>query len=226
MKWIQIIRNWSEVWALLIPLIVIVIYKPKAPDIRPLVLYVITAFILNFTATFIVEYYYYLPTGLQNNNLLYNLHSIARVVFFSWYILKITPPKLLFIYKAILSVYVIFILVDFLFFESPIFISPSLYSAGSFVLLFLCLTFFLRSMQDESGTNWISQPSFLVCTGISLYEAITFFIFLFIYPVAEKNPDFGRLSFKIYQAIFIVFCVLLALALYRSKKQEAIANTI
>ncbi len=223
MKLIQFIGNWSEVWALLIPLIVILIHKPKEKTIRPLILYVIIAFILNLTATFMLEYYYLFPSSLQNNNFLYNLHSIVRLFFFSWYIIKITPRKFSFIYTALLSVYIVFVLVDFLFFESPLFISPSLFAAGSFVMLFLCLTFFLRSLQDESGTNWINHPSFIVCAGISLYEAITFFIFLFIYPIAAKNPDFGRLSLKIYQVVFIVFCILLALALYRSKRQQTVA---
>jgi hypothetical protein len=224
MKLIQFMRSWSEVWALLIPLIVIVIHKPKELNIRPLVWYVFIAFILNFTATFMVEYYYLLPADLQNNNVLYNLHSFARVILFSWYLSKITPRQFAFIYKTTLLVYIIFVLVNFRFFESPFILSTRLFAAESIILLFICISFFLRSMQDESGTNWISHPSFLVCTGISMYEAITFFIFLFIYPIAEKNPEFGKISMEIYQIIFIIFCILLALALYRSKKESAVIH--
>ncbi len=191
---------------------------------HPVVLYVCIAFLLNSISTTMFVFYKQMPPGLKNNNLLYNLHSLARVLFFSWYISKITPKQFLFIYKTIMLVYIIFVLVNFFFFESPFFLSTRLFATESSVLLFLCLSFFLRSMQDESGTNWTGHPSFLICTGVALYEAITFFIFLFIYPMAEKDPDFGEFSLEIYKLTFIVLCSLLALALYRTKKKE-LANS-
>ena len=222
MEVFQTLSDWSEVWALLIPLTIFLFYKPADPAMRPVILYLFVALVLNSMSTTMYVFYDQMPASFKNNNLLYNFHSIARVIFFCWYIGKITPRQFSFIHKTTLLVYLIFVLVNFLFFESPLFLSSRLFAAESVILLFLCLSFFFRSMQDESGTNWISHPSFLVCTGISFYEAITFFIFLFIYPIAEKNPKFGMISLEIYKITYIVFCILLAIALYRSKKQQPV----
>lgn len=222
MEILKTIRDWSEAWALLIPLAIIFFYKPKGPVTQPIIWYCYAAFILNTFSTTLFVFHNQMPPLLSNNNILYNLHSFLRVVFFSWYISKITPRGFLFINKTIFSGYLIFVLVNFVFFESPLFFSSRLFAAESVVLLFLCIAFFLRSLQDESGTNWTKHSSFLVYTGIALYEAITFFIFLFILPMAEKDPEFGRLSLVIYKITFIIFCILLALALYQSKKEKVV----
>jgi hypothetical protein len=215
--------DWSEVWALLIPLAIILFYRPKEPAMHPVIWYICIALVLNSISTTLYVFHRQMPPFLKNNNILYNLHSIARVIFFSWYISKITSSKFSFIYKSIISVYIIFIIVNFLFFESLLFFSSRLFAAESIVLLFLCISFFLRSLQDESGTNWTKYPSFIVCTAVALYEAITFFIFLFLLPMADKDPDFGLLSLEIYKITFVVFCILLARAIFRSKKQHDVA---
>ena len=215
--------DWSEVWALLIPLSIILFYRPKEPNINPVIWYVCIALLLNSISTTLYVFYRQMPPFLKNNNILYNLHSMARVIFFSWYINKITPARFSFINKSIISGYIIFTIVNFLFFESLLFFSSRLFAAESIVLLFLCISFFLRSLQDESGTNWIKYPSFLVCTAVALYEAITFFIFLFILPMADKDPGFGLLILDIYKITFVVFCILLAWSLLRSKKQQDVA---
>ena len=225
MKLFITILNWSEVWALLIPLALVIIYRTKEPAMHPVILYIYIAFVLNAISTTLFVFHSKMPPLLQNNNLLYNLHSIARVFFFSWYISKITPRHFLFINKSIISGYIIFIVVNFLFFESLLFFSSRLFAAESIVLLFLCISFFLRSLQDESGTNWTKYPSFIVSTAVALYEATTFFIFLFILPMAVKDPEFGRLCLDIYKIIFVIFCILLACALFRSKKHEDVVVT-
>ena len=214
------ILEWSEVWALLIPFTLIIIYRTKAPTMFPVILYICVALVLNTISTTLFVFHSRLPSFLQNNNILYNLHSFARVIFFSWYISKIIPGGFSLLNKIVFSCYLILVLINFFFFESPLFFSSRVFAAESIVLLFLCISFFLRSMQDESQTNWTKYPSFLVCTAVSLYEAITFFIFLFILPMAEKDPEFGRLSLDIYKITFIILCVFIALALYRSKKSE------
>ena len=211
---------WSEVWSLLIPLAIIIIYRVKGSDMWPVVLYVTIAFVLNLAATLISVYYNSLPSWLQNNNILYNLHSLVRVLLFSWYVISLKLIRPEWLTKIILPVYVTLVLINFIFLESPLFLNTRLFSAESIVLLTLCLLYFISSMRDESDNNWLRHPSFLICAGISFYEAITFFIFLFFYPLLEKNLEFGVLTMKIYSVSYIILCVLLALALYRSRKQS------
>ncbi len=217
------IINWSEVWSLLIPLIIILLYRPKGNGTKPLVVYVCIAFVLNSIATVMVEYYFSMPEWLKNNNILYNLHSLVRVLCFSWYIITIRQYRFPNILKWLLVVYSVFVIVDFVFFESIFRLSTSLFAAESIVLLILCFSLFFRLMQDESGTNWLKHPSFLVCTGISLYEVTSFFIFLFFYPLYDKNPAFGDLTLSIHNIMYCILCFILAIVLYRSRKR--VSNT-
>jgi len=219
----QFILDWSEVWALLIPLTIILFLKSPDRVLDPIVIYVFVAFLLNTLATIMQQFYGQMPAGLKNNNILYNLHSLARVFFFGWYFGRITTQRLALVNKGILMIYSVLVILNFIFFESPFFLSPRLFAAESIVLLFLCISFFLRSIQDESHTNWTSQPPFLIFTGVALYEAITFFIFLFIYPIFNKSPEFAQLCMQIYQVIFVVYCIFLALALRRKRKKTVAA---
>lgn len=187
---------------------------------RPIVLYVGIAFALNLAATLSSVYRNSLPSSLQNNNILYNLNSMARVILFGWYILSLKLIRSSWLPKTVLPVYFIFLLINFIFLESPLFLSSRLLSAESIVMLVLCLFFFMRSMQDDSDINWLKHPSFLVCIGISLYEAINFFIFLFFYPLLQSNLEFGMLTMKIFSISYIILCILIALALRRNFKQQ------
>jgi len=235
LKLFQFLRDWSEVWALLIPLIIILIYKPLGRKVRPLVFYVIIAFLLNFLAVFVIEYYYLAPLWLneKGNNLYYNLHSFIMVVFFSWYILTIRPNKYVLLLKAFLAIYILFVLINFAFFEPTYLLSSRHFTAGSIVLLLMCLSYFFHSMQDDSQINWIKHPSFIICTGVCLYQAVTFFVFLFIYPLYDdaynKNLSFAMLMMRVYQVVFVLFCILIAIGLYHyryKQKKDADLNNI
>ena len=226
MEILQFFRDWSEVWALLIPLIIILVYKPKGNNLRWLILYVVTAFILNVFAVIIVEYDYLLPIWMNyGNNIFYNLHSFIMVISFSVYIINVRKYKYKHLLKTLLVLYLAFVLLNFAFWESPLLLSTHHFTGGSVVLLLICLLYFLTAIQEESPTIWLKHPSFIICAAVSLYQAITFFIFLFIYPMNNSayNSDvsFALLMMRIYQAIFVVFCILLALALYRSRKIRA-----
>lgn len=224
MSFFQIFLDCTEVWALLIPLFVIAIYKPVGKQLRLIVWYVIIGFILNFIAIFMMYFYYLVPKwmyieGMPNNNILYNIHSIIRVFLFSWYIITIRPYKYTIILKKILAAYLVYIPINFIFIDSPFFLNTSLFAAQSIVLLVMCFSYFFQSLQDESQTNWLHHPSFLICVGISLYEVITFFIFLFFYPLNKTDTDFFHVTMDIYRITFVLLCILLALAFYQSKKQ-------
>lgn len=190
---------------------------------RPVIIYVITGLILNLVAILISIYRLSLPDFLQNNNILYNLHSVLRVILLGWYINSLQLIRLSWLSKFILPVYLLFVVVNFIFWENPLFLSTRLLSAESIVLLILCLFFLISSMRDDSDTNWLKHPSFLICIGLCFYEAVNFFIFLFFYPLLENNLQFGMLTMKIFSVSYIIFCILLALSLYRSRKDLAAA---
>ena len=213
------ILKWSEVWALLIPLTILITLRHRMKGMRIIIFYVFIALFLNMSATLISQFHKQLPADFRNNNLFYNLHSIFRVLLFGWFILNLKLFQSFWLPKIVLPVYFIFLLINFIFFENLMELSTPLFTAESIVLLVLSLFFFIKSMQDESEINWLKHPSFLVCTGIILYEALSFFIFLFFYPLFDKNPEFGLLTMKIFSFSYIILCILLALALRRSCKR-------
>jgi hypothetical protein len=216
LKILQIIQNWSEVWALLIPLTIIFIKKPAGKGVPWLVSYIIFAIIINFFAQFVLEFYTLLPTGLRvGNNLFYNLHSLARVSLLGAYIISLRNYKYAIFMKLLLGCYILYAILNFILWESPLLLSSYFYSVGSSVLLIFCFIYFIQSISDEEQTNWLKHPSFIICTGIAVYEAITFFIFLFLFPLFDKDPGFAAIAMRIYLGCFLLFCILLAIGLYK-----------
>jgi len=227
MRIFQFLIDWSEVWALLIPLIVILVYKPKGPFVNWLIGYIILSFILNTAATLMVEYNNLFPIAMSNmgNNIFYNLHSFFMVVFLGWYIVNTRESRYKNILKMLILGYILFVIVNFILWESVFRLSTNHFTAGSIVLLILCFTYFLQLLvSDDNKINWIRHPSFIICVGVCLYLAITFFIFLFFYPLfnnkSESVRSFAQLMMKVYQAAFIVFCILISIGLYKYKKAK------
>lgn len=230
MNFWNIILDWSEVWALLIPLLIIVRYRPKGKSAGPLTGYVIAGFLLNLLAICMVEFHQYVPGWMYiddfiNNNIVYNTHSLVRVLFLSAYILAVRPYRFPVLLKTLLAAYLVFILINFSFFSSPFYLDTKLFAAESIVLLLMCFTYFFHSLHDESKTNWLKHPAFIVCTGVCLYEVITFFIFLFFYPLSITNTSFFVVTMRIYTLAFILLCILLAVALYKTAKMKHVQTS-
>ena len=230
MKIPEFLIVWSEVWAFLIPLTIIIIFKPRGKNVGLLIAYVLTGFFLNFCAIFTLVYPDLVPYFLKyNNNIFYNVHSFVMVIFLGWYIIKVRPYKYIALLKGLIALYVIFVLINFIFFERPLIYSTRLFTVGSIVLLVLCLYYFIDLIKEESQVSLLKHPSFIISSGICLYHAVTFFIFLFLRPMFNsaynKDPSFSDLMMKITQITFLIFCILLAIGLYqyRGSKNKSVA---
>jgi hypothetical protein len=216
---------WSEVWALLIPLAIIIAFKPGGAYTWILITYVVLAFLLNVTITISAQFNHLMPSWLKNNNILYNIHSVLRVIMFTLYIVNVRLAKWKTIFYGLLALYLAFVIINFSLLSTPFLLNTRLFSVESVVLLVVCLAYFFHSIQDESETNWLRHPSFLVCAAIIIYEGITFFIFLFFYPLHTKDPEFAVATMTIYAITFVIFCILLAMALYKSRRKPVVART-
>lgn len=221
---VKTIRDWSETWGLLIPLLVMLIYQPRAREMRSIRIYVWIGFLVSLAATVMYVYYKQLPASLKNNNVLYNLHSFVRVVFFSWFIMQYRFGKSNRVGRSLVASYLIFTSVNFIFWTTPLYFSQLHFVAESIVLLLLCIIFFFRAIRDESETDWIKHPAFLVCAGISLYEAVNFFTFLF-YNLLIEYKSFLKVAWTIHNLTLVVLGIMLALGLYKSKKQQIMTAT-
>ena len=80
---LKLLLNWSEVWATLIPLSIL-LFRPRQPRfLKPIIIYLLViALFINLTRNIISEYYEYLPGWMESNTPLYNAHSIIRFICF------------------------------------------------------------------------------------------------------------------------------------------------
>src|ERR1700759_490911 len=104
------ILDWSEVWALLIPL-VFLLFAPKQPALlTPVIIYLCLALVLNLFGDIIADFKkpYHFPAWLQSNNPIYNLHSVVRFACFSYFFISLPQPGFRTIKKIIAAVFVAF----------------------------------------------------------------------------------------------------------------------
>src|SRR3954462_4310057 len=93
MHTLQIILDWSEIWALFIPLFVLWRYPFQPKNMKPIISYLYAALLLNAIIDFIDHFKgpLHFPHWLQTNNYLYNVHSIVRFIYFSMFFNRVLP---------------------------------------------------------------------------------------------------------------------------------------
>ena len=217
------LRRWAEVWPLLIPLFVFLLYRPVDKDLGAVLTYSIISFFLLLIAVIQQQHVLEMPSWFKNNGILYNLNSVIRTLFIGWYIYQMRPVKQHLFARYVLPAYILFLLVYFYFFANLFNFDVILFTAESIVLLILSLTFFLSSIIDDEMRLSAKDPVFIICVGISLYESVNFFINLFMYALSDFNHKLGYLTFEISRYSVIVLCLLLGTALYQGRRKKALA---
>ena len=228
-KLISEILDWSEVWALLIPLTILIWKKNRTPYLKPVRVFVWVAFILNICIDFISNLKGHL--GIQqtdflwNNNVFYNIGSVVRFFLFAWFFILL-KQKFLHRIKAIIPfVFLLFILINFIFFENFVpqgdfeIFSSRLLATEAGLLLFYCLQYFIYIIVEDRTVKLGQQPGFWGVTGLSIYVAVNFFVFLF-YATLSKDPSPAQNNFvvklwDVHNVVFIIFCILIAIQFAR-----------
>lgn len=215
---IHSLLDWSEVWAPLIPLPLILLKKNSPPYLKPVRIYVWLALFFGIAADLIWRYKEKWGAGpgdfFWSNNFVYNVHSIIRFFLFVWFFFLLRQrfmPKL----KAILPVaFTLFIIINFAFYE-PFFnviLSSRLLATEAALLLFYCLQYYIFLMMEDSATRLTRRPGFWVVTGLTIYVAVNFFIFLFYAYLTETNINFAIKIWDVHNIVFILLCIFLAIA--------------
>jgi hypothetical protein len=218
-----------EIAAIIIPLIVILIYKPKGSESRPLVLYVLIAFFLNFMMTAIAKnqgYFSFLPS---NNHIYYNLHSLTKVVFFGWYLFSFRDLKSSNLIKIAAIAFSLFFAINFLFFEPITLFSTRTASMEGICLLVFCSSFFISTITDNSDTIWMNKPVFILCASINFYAALNFFVFLFFdYINVEKSlgDEYFTALLIAFSFSYFLLCIVLAVSLKKISKPLSIQQPV
>jgi len=210
--------NWPEVWALFIPLAVLLFRKRQPTILRPIVIYLFIAFALNLFADIIADYkrLFHFPQWLQSNNPIYNIHSVARFACFSFFFLSVTRPSFSATQKIIVLVFLLFVIINFIFFENFFFfdhLSGNLLSVEAYLLLIYCMLYYLAVLNSDDEV-FSRDPAFWVVTGLSIYVVVNFFVFLFYVPMITQNPTLADNMWYVHNSAYIFFCLFITKALY------------
>lgn len=221
MSFNDFIFSWAELISILIPLLVIIVVRPKSRQSRPLVFYTIAAFLPNLLIVLISEentFRQYLP---KSNHVFYNIHSFLKVLCFGIYLLYFKQLKSTIIIKILLTLYCLFCLVNYIFLNSIFVISSWMPTIENILLLTFCTSFFLSTIVDNSDTLWIDEPLFYTCAVINFYAAINFFVFLFLnyFNVTDAAKfEFSVITLTIFAYTFILLGLGISWSIIKTEK--------
>ena len=220
------IIDWSEAWALLIPLTFYFIWRPKHAWVKPVIIYLVVAFLLNLTADMIwknglpfFEFpirkaftFLYVPRYKQiSNNLFYNLHSILRLLLFTWFFYKLDPVFFKKINWIVIPLFLLFIAINFYSFANIVVLPNSaLFAVEAALLLFYCIAYFIRLNKDDRLANPFSESSFRIVSGLTLYNAINFPIFIFYDYLIRSNDAYSKDIWTVHNITFVILNILIA----------------
>lgn len=217
-----LLMNWSEVWAPLIPLSILSFKRYQPAFLKPVIAYLVFAVFINLAGDIIGAFPGYLPSWLQSNNPLYNVHSIVRFICFSYFFTAIpqsSSTKLKFILPA---VSVLIIIINFGYIENfgnPDHLSGNLLAAEAYLLLIYCMQYYLAKLKDEVD-DLGNGAHFWVVTGLSIYVVINFFVFLFYVPMLDQDVTLAINIWYVHNLAYIVLCVFITKAFYEPARHQ------
>lgn len=226
MRTLNLIFDWSEVWALLVPMIFILRTRNREFYLRPIIFYVFAAFVINLIADIIADFKkpFNFPSFLQTNTFLYNIHSILRFACFSQFFIRLSPPFYTTAKKVIQIVGLVFSIVYFSYenFNNPNHISGDFLATEAFLLLIFCMLYFLHKLRIENYKPFHSSEFYIVM-GLSIFVVINFFVFLFYIPMIDEDAALANNMWDVHNLVYIVLCLCIARAFYKPYPLNATA---
>jgi hypothetical protein len=215
-EYLLLALDWSEVWALMIPLTVLLYRRRQPASLKPIIVYLCLGFILNLAIDIIMVINIYHHNFDLSNNPLYNTHSVARFTCFSIYFIQLPQASFTKFRKVLAAASVVFLVINFSFYENffnPDSLSGNLLATEAYLLLVYCMLYYLSELKDESK-NLFNGPDFWVVTGLGIYVVINFFVFLFYLPMVYVDLDLAVNIWNVHNIAFIIFCLFITKAFY------------
>lgn len=214
------IMDYSEVWALFIPLFFL-LKNPEQPWwIKPVIVFLWAALMINIMIVAGQKYPGFYHEIFHPNGYLYNVLSIIRYSCFFWLFLNIKEPFTV-RYKTLLSIISFaFVVIIFLFFDrfNDNSFSSKLLSTEAGLLLVYCLQFYLFKLNTDNDET--RQKDFWIVTGLSIYVLYNFFCFLFFnhfYSLNYTTLIIGM--WYVHNVTFIILCAFIAKSLNIGNKK-------
>ncbi len=211
----RLIFDWSEVWSLLIPIFFFFQKRTTKGYLKPIVIYVFSAFVINLLADIIGEpkLRFLFPTYLHTNTYLYNTHSIIRFICFSTFFIRLNQPFLSLLKKIIALISLLFAIIYFNFekFNNPKHISADFLAVEAFLLLIYCLMYYLYKLNSDTDKP-LNGPDFYIVTGLSIYVVVNFFVFLFYIPMINSDIRLANNMWDIHNGAYLTLSLFIAKA--------------
>lgn len=219
---LQLLKDWAEVWAPLIPLIFLLFRKRQPRFLKPIIVYLILALLINIACDVISDYKKYLPSWLQSNNPLYNAHSVIRFICFSYFFILLKQHSFTKLKYILPNISLVIILFNFIFLENffnPDHLSGNLLSAEAYLLLIYCMFYYLTKLRDEVD-DIASGPDFWVVTGLSIYVVVNFFVFLFYVPMINEDGNLANNMWDFHNIAYVILCIFITKAFYAPARHQ------
>ncbi|HEV2481555.1 MAG TPA: hypothetical protein VGS79_17915 [Puia sp.] len=215
------ILDWSEAWAPLVPLAIRMRHRTQPSYLRPVVIYVWFAFFCNVAIDVVWKLSNRISVPYNSNNWLYNLHSVVRFGLFAAFFLRLRQPFIVGLKRAVAAGFAVFVVVDFGWFERFFeyqYFSSRLLAMEAGLLLFYCLQYYFYKLREDVELEW-SQPDFWVVTGLGIYVAINFLIFLTYNELSAYYTHFAVDIWSVHNISYVLFQFFLAKAFYESTRR-------
>jgi hypothetical protein len=219
--YLQLALDWSEIWAMIIPLSVLLFRRQQPVSLRPVVIYLWLGFLINVGIDIIMAINVYLDRAALSNNPLYNIHSVVRFGCFSFYFIHLQKNSFSRLKRFLGLLGITFLVVNFIFFENffnPNSFSGNLLTVEAYLLLVYCVLYYLAELKDDE--NPFNGPHFWVVTGLAIYLVTNFFVFLFYMPMLNVNVHLAVNIWDIHNIAFIIFCFFIAKAFYGTVRYQ------
>ena len=236
MKILKEILDWSEVWATLIPLIVYLWFRPKPNWVKPLLIYIVIAFLLGLIidvtwkstelgiSQWVKKTFWWLYQGKYLYTLIfYNINSFIRLVLLTFFFLLVNPSYRK-VYVLISGLFVIAGITNFIFFEDiELSFSSRQFAVEAAIILLYCLLYFYNVNMNDQIKSLTALPHFWVVVGLTLYTSVNFLIFLFYkYLISEEFTAEWKFAIDIWNVhnlSYIVLMTFIAVGFRKAKTQ-------
>lgn len=217
----QLALDWSEVWAMIIPLSTLLFHRQQPASLRPVIFYLWLGFLINVAIDAIMAANTYFPANNLSNNSLYNIHSLVRFCCFSFYFTSLQKNSFAKLKRWLALFTVVFVVINFIFFENffnPDSFSGNLLTVEAYLLLVYCMLYYLAELRDEE--NLFNSPHFWVVTGLGIYVVTNFFVFLFYRPMLNVDVNLAVNIWNVHNVAFIIFCLFITKAFYGAVRSQ------
>ena len=213
--------DWSEIWAMVIPLSLLLLRRQQPASLRPVVIYVWLGFLINVGIDMIMAINLSWDRVVVSNNPLYNAHSAIRFACFSFYFIHLQKNSFTRLKRSLAFFGFAFLGANFLFFENFFnrdSFSGNLLTVEAYLLLIYCMLYYLAELKDDG--DLFDTPHFWVVTGLAIYLVTNFFVFLFYTPMLNVDVKLAVSIWNVHNIAFIIFCLFLTRAFYGTTRYQ------